>query len=69
MNVFHWNFYCHSNIKKTQDIENLKGGNNIIYTFTIVVHLEDLRLKRAMQNINIVPREHCSINSISEKIK
>ena len=29
---------------------------------------EDLRLKRAMQNINIVPREHCFINSISEKI-
>ena len=29
---------------------------------------EDLRLKRAMQNINIVPREHCFINSISKKI-
>ena len=29
---------------------------------------EDLRLKRAMQNINIVPREHCFINSNSEKI-
>ena len=49
-------------------INNISTERSAIPAMKKLLNDEELKLRRVMKSVKSVPREHCIVNSISEKI-